>query len=246
VPPPDPASPRRLWPRLLLAGLLALAVVGFFVLYQQGYVTWGELKLHVASWRQQTEENLVLVLLVFCAAYVAVVALSLPIAVPLSLIAGALFGRWLGTAAVSAASTAGATLAFLSSRYVLRDWVRRRFGTLIEPLDRGVERDGAFYLFTLRLIPVVPFWLINLGMGLTPMRVTTYVVVSWAGMLLGTFLYVNVGYELGAQLAEKDSLAGLVSWRLLGALALLGVVPLVLRFVVRWARGRRGRANEER
>ena len=108
--------------------------------------------------------------MVFFAVYVVTVALSLPIAVVLSLVGGALFGRWLGTGVVSVAATAGATLAFLSSRYLLRDWVQRRFARLLGPLNDGVAHDGIFYLFTLRLMPVVPFWLINLGMGLTPMR----------------------------------------------------------------------------
>jgi uncharacterized membrane protein YdjX (TVP38/TMEM64 family) len=134
---------------------------------------------------------------------------------------------------VSVASTAGATLAFLSSRYLLRDWVQRRFARLLRPLNEGVARDGAYYLFMMRLVPAVPFFLINLGMGLTPMRATTFAAVSWAGMLIGTFLYVNVGAEVGTNLAELDSPAGLVSWRLLGSLALLGVVPLLIRLAVR-------------
>src|SRR5207302_5821473 len=111
------------------------------------------------------------------------------------------------------------------SRYVLRDWVQRRFGDRLEPVNRGVEKDGGYYLFALRLVPVVPFFLINLGMGLTPMRVTTFAAVSWLGMLLGTFLYVNAGTEL----ATLDSLADLLSWKVLGSLALLGLTPLAVR-----------------
>lgn len=231
--PPSPA-PSRLWPRLLLLGLIALAITAFYLFGLNDYFSWATVRTNVTTWKQQADENLALVLLAFCAVYVAVVALSLPVAVILSLVAGALFGRWLGTAVVSVCSTTGATLAFLFSRYLLRQWVQRRFGHRLGPLERGIERDGAFYLFTLRLIPVVPFWLINLGMGLTPMRVTTFAAVSWAGMLLGTFLYVN----LGTNLAELESPRGLLSWKVLGSLALLGVVPLLVRFVVRWcARG---------
>jgi uncharacterized membrane protein YdjX (TVP38/TMEM64 family) len=217
----------------VLAGAFVLAVAAFFVLRQEGYVSWAVVKENVAFWKEQTDEHLLLALVVFFVVYVVTVALSLPIAVVLSLIGGALFGRWLGTATVSVAATAGATLAFLSSRYLFRDWVQRRFARLLKPLNDGVARDGVFYLFLLRLMPVVPFWLINLGMGLTPMRTTTFAVVSWAGMLLGTFLYVNVGAEVGTGLAEMDSPTRLVSWQLLGSLALLGVVPLLIRVVVR-------------
>jgi hypothetical protein len=131
---------------------------------------------------------------------------------------------------VSLASTLGATLAFLSSRYILRDWVQRQFGARLGPINRGVEKDGAYYLFTLRLVPVVPFFLINLGMGLTPMRVVPFAAVSWLGMLLGTFLYVNAGTELAA----LDSPAGLLSWQVLLSLALLGVVPLAIRKCIQW------------
>src|SRR5262249_21146405 len=123
-----------------------------------------------------------------------------------------------------------ATLAFLSSCYVLRDWVQRRFGGRLEAINRGVEKDGAYYLFALRLVPVVPFFLINLGMALTPMRVATFAAVSWPGMLLGTFLYVNAGTEL----ATLDSPADLLSWRVLLSLALLGIVPLAIRKLIQW------------
>src|SRR5262245_33891663 len=191
---PPATGPR--WPRWGLAALLVLAVVGFYVLGLHRYFSWEFIRSHLDAWQAQVGENPLLALVVFFWVYVAVTALSLPGAAILTLVAGALFGRWVGTGVVSAASTLGATLAFLSSRYVLRDWVQRRFGDRLEPINRGVEKDGAYYLFTLRLVPVVPFFLINLGMGLTPIRLTTFAAGSWLGMLPGTFLYVNAGTEL--------------------------------------------------
>jgi uncharacterized membrane protein YdjX (TVP38/TMEM64 family) len=171
----------------------------------------------------------------------AVTALSLPVATILTLVGGALFGRGLGTAVVSLASTLGATLAFLLSRYLVRDWVQHRFGERLGPINRGVEKDGAWYLFTLRLLPVVPYFLINLAMGLTPLRVTTFLVVSWLGMLPLTYLYINVGTEL----ASLDSPAGIVSPKVLLALALAGVVPLVLRKLGQWWVRRREEKNAD-
>src|SRR5262249_50072969 len=158
--------------------------------------------------RAQVDEHLLLAVLIFFLVYVAMTALSLPAAAVLTVLAGALFGRWLGTGVVSLASTLGATLAFLSSRYLFRDWVQRRYPDRLRPINEGVAKDGAFSLFTLRLVPVVPFFLINLGMGLTPMRVTTFALVSWLGMLLGTFLYVNAGTAL----ASIDSPKDILSW----------------------------------
>src|SRR5262245_2171029 len=179
--PPPPASPPRTptWPRWLLAAGLLLAVAAFYILGLNRWFTWETIRADVETWKALVEQNLAVSVTVFFLIYVAVTALSLPSATFLTLLAGALFGRWLGTGVASLAATAGATLAFLSSRYLLRDWVRRRFGSRLEAIDRGVERDGAFYLFSLRLVPAVPFFLINLGMGLTPMRVGTFVAVSW-------------------------------------------------------------------
>src|SRR5262249_33433697 len=144
---------------------------------------------------------------IYFALYVAVAALSLPFATLLTLAGGVLFGRWLGTLVVSFASTAGATLAFLASRYLLRDFVQRRFGRWLEPINRGVEADGAYYLLTLRLVPAFPFFVVNALMGLTPMRVGTYWWVSQLGMLPATFLYVNAGAELGQIQSARDVLS---------------------------------------
>ena len=227
APPPAPGGK---WSRLALALGLVLAVVAFYALGLQRFVSWDYIRSHLDGWQLFVEENLLLALVIFFAVYVAVTALSLPVALPLTLVGAALFGRWLGTGVISLGSTLGATLAFLSSRYLLRDWVQRKFAARLEALNRGVERDGAFYLFTLRLIPVVPFFLINLGMGLTPMRVGTYALVSLVGMLPGTFLYVNAGTAL----ATIDSPSGLLSREVLASLALLGVVPLVFRKVIQW------------
>ncbi len=167
--------------------------------------------------------------------YVAVTALSLPGAAILTLAAGAIFGLWRGTLIVSFASTIGASLAFLSSRYLLRDWVKARFGNRIAAIDRGIARDGAFYLLTLRLIPAFPFFLVNLAMGLTAMRLLTFALVSQAGMLLGTLVYVNAGTQLAAIESTRD----ILSPALIGSFVLLGLFPLFAKALVGWWKRRR-------
>ena len=237
-PGPTPAGRSRAG-RWALAVVLVAAVVAFFATSLHRSLTWDAARSHVAGWRAGVDDHPVAAAAVFFAAYVAITALSLPVAAALTLAAGALFGRWAGTGVVSLAATLGATLAFLASRYLFRDWVRSRVADRLGALDRGAGRDGAYYLFALRLVPAVPFFLINLGMGLTSMRLRTFVVVSWAGMLPGAFLYANAG----AALATIDRPADILSPPVLVALALLGLAPLATRLVARRA-GRPGPAGE--
>ncbi|MEX1300511.1 MAG: TVP38/TMEM64 family protein [Desulfotignum sp.] len=157
--------------------------------------------------------------------YITVTALSLPGAAVMTLAGGALFGLVTGTVVISFASTIGATLAFLVSRFLLKNWVQDRFKDKLHAINRGIERDGAFYLFTLRLVPVFPFFIINLVMGLTPIRTIRFYLVSQLGMLPGTLVYVNAG----TQLAQIDSLKDIVSPGLLLSFALLGMFPLLAK-----------------
>ncbi len=166
----------------------------------------------------------------FFAIYVAAAALSIPGALVLTLAAGAMFGFGVGLVIVSFASSIGALLAFLVSRYLLRDVVQRRFGKSLKPIDEGVARDGTWYLLTLRLVPVFPFWLINLLMGLTSIGALRFYVVSQIGMLAGTAVYVNAG----TQLATVESPGDILSPGLLGSLVLLGVFPLLAKAAVGW------------
>jgi uncharacterized membrane protein YdjX (TVP38/TMEM64 family) len=214
--------------RWLLAAVLVLAIAGFYLLGLDRYLSWEYVRAHLDMFQADVQENLAVAVLAFFGIYVALTALSLPAATVLSLLAGTLFGRWLGTAVVILAATAGASLACLTSRYLFQDFVQRRFGSRIEGIHRGVDRDGAYYLFTLRLVPVFPFFLINLGMGLTRMPVRTFAWVSLVGMLPGTFVYVNAGTAL----ASIDSARGILSPGVLISLALLGIVPLALRKLV--------------
>ena len=163
--------------------------------------------------------------LVFFLAYVAVTGLSLPGAAVMTLAGGAIFGLFWGLLLVSFASSLGATLAFLASRFLLRDWVQKRFGDRLRAINAGIEKEGGFYLFTLRLVPVFPFFVINLLMGLTPIRTRTFYWVSQLGMLAGTLVYVNAG----TQLAKIDSLAGILSPALIGSFVLLGIFPLLAK-----------------
>ncbi len=180
--------------------------------------------------------------LVFLAAYVAVAALSLPGAVPMTLLAGAVFGLGWGTLIVSFASSIGATLAFLASRGLLAGWVQSRFGDRLAALHEGIARDGAYYLFTLRLVPVLPFVVINLAMGVTRLRTWTFYWVSQLGMLAGTLVYVNAGTQLGG----ITSLSGIVSPGVLGSLVLLGVFPWIARQGVDLLRARQVYAGHRR
>ena len=166
----------------------------------------------------------------FFAAYVLVTALSLPFATLLTLLAGALFGLWPGVLLVSFASSLGATLAMLIARYALSGWVMRKFGSRMDIINQGIAKDGAFYLLALRLTPVVPFFVVNLLMGLTKMKALTFYVVSQLGMLALTVVYVNAG----TQLAALTSLSGIASPMLLGSLALAGLAPLAFKKLMPW------------
>jgi uncharacterized membrane protein YdjX (TVP38/TMEM64 family) len=157
--------------------------------------------------------------------YILATSLSLPVAAIMSLAGGALFGLLRGTVIVSFASTIGAALACFVSRFVLRDWVQGKFGDRLKTVNAGIDREGPFYLFTLRLIPVFPFWLINLLMGLTKMPLRTFYWVSLVGMIPGTIVYVNAGRELG----KLDSLSGILSPGLILSFTLLGLFPLITK-----------------
>lgn len=168
--------------------------------------------------------------------YVLVTSLSLPGAAVMTLAGGAVFGLATGTIIVSFASTIGATLACIVSRYLLQDWVQSRFGDKLTTINEGLEKEGAFYLFTMRLIPAFPFFLINLAMGLSKLPVTTFYWVSQLGMLPGTIVYVNAGKELG----KIDSLGSILSPSLLISFALLGVLPITLKKLIALYRRKRG------
>jgi pyruvate/2-oxoglutarate dehydrogenase complex dihydrolipoamide dehydrogenase (E3) component/uncharacterized membrane protein YdjX (TVP38/TMEM64 family) len=221
--------------RLLVVGVFIVAAVVFFAAGGQRYFSFENLKAQQAALEAWREAYPWQSGLVFFAVYVAFTSLSLPAASLLTLLAGAIFGLGWGVLIVSFASAIGATLAMLAARFVLRDWVQERFRAQLQGVNRGVEKEGAFYLFTLRLIPAVPFFLINLAMGLTPIRVWTYYWVSQVAMFPATVLYVNAG----TQLARLDSLRGILSWQLIGAFVLLGLFPLAAKRVVDFVAARR-------
>jgi uncharacterized membrane protein YdjX (TVP38/TMEM64 family) len=161
--------------------------------------------------------------LVFFSLYVVIATTSLPGGAVLTMLAGALFGAVSGALLVSFASSIGATFAFLISRYVLGDWVRARFGRALRTIDQGIERDGALYLFMVRLVPAIPFMLVNIGMGLTRIRTFTYYWVSQAGMLAGTLLFANAGKRL----SEVHSPSDVLSPQIVAAFLILALLPLL-------------------
>jgi pyruvate/2-oxoglutarate dehydrogenase complex dihydrolipoamide dehydrogenase (E3) component/uncharacterized membrane protein YdjX (TVP38/TMEM64 family) len=214
--------------KLLIVALLAALVVAFFAFDLGRFLSLDYIKSRQAEFTALAAAGPLAVGGAFFAIYVAVCALSLPGAAIMTLAAGAIFGLVTGTVIVSFASAIGATLALLTSRYLLRDSVQAKFGARLADMDRGIERDGAFYLFTLRLVPIFPFFIINLLMGLTKMKALTFWWVSQLGMLAGTIVYVNAG----TQLAKIDSLRGILSPALIGSFVLLGIFPLVAKKVV--------------
>ena len=221
--------------RLLLLAVIAAVIVAFFALGGREWLTLERLQEARDSLRAFVSADPVRAGLLFGAAYVAVVALSLPGAAVMTLAAGALFGLAGGVILTSLSSTTGATLAMLSARFVARDWVARRFPKAVEAVDGGVERDGALYLLSLRLAPVFPFFLVNLAMGLTKMPVARYTLLTMIGALPGTIAYVAAGTAL----ASLDSLGDVLSPGLLGAFLALALLPLAGKATSGWLQRRR-------
>jgi pyruvate/2-oxoglutarate dehydrogenase complex dihydrolipoamide dehydrogenase (E3) component/uncharacterized membrane protein YdjX (TVP38/TMEM64 family) len=235
--------------RLLVVALVVLAFAVFLALGGPRYFTFENLKAQQAALEEWRALHPRQALAAFFALYIAFTSASLPAAALLTILAGAIFGLGWGVLLVSFASAIGATVAMLAARFVLRDWVQARFGAQLRGINQGVEREGGFYLFTLRLIPGVPYFLINLAMGLTPIRTWTYYWVSQLAMFPATVIYVNAG----TQLARLDSPAGILSWQLISAFVLLAFFPLLAkkaielfkarRVYARWPRPRRFERN---
>lgn len=214
--------------KIVIVLFIIAAVVSFFFFDLDTALTLESIKANQAELIELRDSAPLMASLVFFSVYVLGTALSLPGAAIMTLAGGALFGLAWGFVLISFASAIGATLAFLVSRYLLRETVQKRFGDKLTAINTGVEREGAFYLFTLRLVPVFPFFLINILMGLTPIKTWSFYWVSQLGMLAGTLVYINAG----TQLAQIDSLAGILSPGLLFSFALLGVFPLVAKKII--------------
>jgi len=222
--------------KALLVLFAVSALVSYFVFDLGQYLSLENFKAQQAEILAAKNAHPLIFIAGFFLTYVTITGLSIPGAAIMTLIAGALFGLVIGVVVVSFASTIGATLAFLGSRYVLRDWVQSKFGERLKAIDDGLAKDGAFYLFTLRLIPVFPFFVINLLMGLTRIRTWTFFWVSQLGMLAGTIVYVNAG----TQISQVESTAGLLSPTLIGSFVLLALFPWAARGLLAVVNSRRG------
>lgn len=218
--------------KLGVVGAIVILVTIFFALDFDQYLTLEQLRTSQAEFAGWFEQWPIAISAAFFAFYVLVTALSLPGAAIMTIAAGALFGLWLGMLLVSFASAIGATLAFLLARFLFHDTVQERFGDRLKAINEGIKRDGAFYLFTLRLVPVFPFFIINLVMALTPIRTWTYYWISQVGMLPGTLVYVNAG----TQLASIESTSDILSPELIFSFVLLGIFPWLAKGIARVVR----------
>ena len=214
--------------KLLLATLIAIVLILLLFFDVHHYLTLEYLKSSKDKLDVYYQDNPLLVLGTYFVIYLASTAFSLPGAAVLSLAGGALFGLTAGTLVVSFASTIGATLAMLIARVLLRDWVQNRFASQMTTINSGMIKEGPFYLFTLRLLPAVPFFVINLVMGLTPLRTVTFFWVSQLGMLPATLVYVNAGSELG----KIQSIDDILSPQLIISFVLLGIFPLLVKKIL--------------
>ena len=221
--------------KILLALVIIAAIVAAVMFDVTQYLNLDTLKAQQTRVNGWFETEPLLTFAIYFVAYVLVTALSIPGATILTLGAGAIFGLGWGVLLASFASSVGALLAFLSARFLLKDWVQSKFGQRLEAINRGVKRDGAFYLLSLRLVPIFPFFVINLALGLTQIRTWTFYWVSQVGMLLGTVVYVNAG----TQLAEIEQVGDVVSADLIGAFVLLGIFPLIAKWLLTAIKRRR-------
>jgi len=224
----------NLLPKISLLVVFAVVVGLFFVFDLSQYFTLQFVQSQRQSFIDYYQQHQLLTIAVYMLIYIAVTALSLPGATIMTLAGGGVFGLVNGAIIISFASTIGATVAFLMSRYVLRDSIQNKFGDKLAAVNEGIQKDGAFYLFTLRLLPIFPFFLINLLMGITSISSARFYWVSQLGMLPGTLVYVNAG----DQLASITSVSGILSPSLILSFALLGLFPLLAKKLVEYFKGR--------
>jgi uncharacterized membrane protein YdjX (TVP38/TMEM64 family) len=229
--------------KFALIGLIALMVGLFYSLGLGEYLNLAYIQHSRDAFQDLYDSSPFALSSLYMGLYILVTALSLPGAAVLTLAGGYLFGFVVGTILVSFASTLGATLACVVARFLLREWVEKKFGEKLAVINRGIEKEGSFYLFTLRLIPVFPFFMINLVIGLTKMRLRAFYWVSQVGMLPGTMVYVNAGKELG----KIESLSGILSPTLILSFVVLGLFPLTVKKLMAWYRLRfRDARDDER
>lgn len=214
--------------KIALVAFIVVVIAVFMIFDLNKYLTLDYLKASRTQFNQLYVVHPLAVITIYMVGYICATALSLPGATVLTLAGGALFGLVKGSIIISFASTIGATLACLVSRYLLRGWVQKKFSDTLMVINRGIAREGGFYLFTLRLVPIFPFFMINLAMGLTRMRVSQFYWISQLGMLPGTLVYVNAGRELG----KINSLSGILSPGLIISFIILGLFPFVVKKIV--------------
>ncbi|MFT6927573.1 MAG: putative membrane protein YdjX (TVP38/TMEM64 family) [Psychromonas sp.] len=209
--------------------IVILAFIALCCVFEFNHLlTLENAKIYQAQLSEYINNNFLLASVLFFVLYTVSTALSIPGSIILTLLGAALFGFWWSLLLVSFASSIGATIAFLFSRYLLRDWVQRRFSGKLQAINLGIKKDGTLYLLTLRLIPIFPFFIINLLMGLTPMSAKKYYLFSQLGMLPTTIVFLNTG----TQLADINSLSGLLSPSVLMSLVVLGLLPLISKFII--------------
>jgi uncharacterized membrane protein YdjX (TVP38/TMEM64 family) len=227
--------------KIVILIIIVFLIVAVKVFHLDQYLTLSYLKESLDKLKALYENHRLMVIAGYFIVYVLTTSLSIPGASPLSIAGGALFGFWVTTLVVSFASTIGATLACFVSRSLLRDWIQNKFADKIAKVNEGIEKEGAFYLFTLRLIPVFPFWMINLVMGLTKMSLFKFYWVSQIGMLPGTMVYVNAGKEL----AKIESIKGILSPSLIISFALIGIFPITVKKLVALYRSRMKKTTDD-
>ena len=225
--------------KIILIILIAALITAFFLFDLGQYLNLAYIKAKQAEIDAFYQANPMPAALSFFSMYILVTGLSLPGAAIMSLIGGAIFGLIWGTVLVSFAAPMGATLAFLASRYIFRDVIQRKFARQLKPLNEGIEKEGGFYLFTLRLVPAFPFFIINLVMGLTHIRTITFFLVSQIGMLPGTIVFINAG----TQLAKISAISDILSFNLIASFILLGLFPLLAKKTVDFIQARRHRTD---
>ncbi len=214
--------------RIFVALLIVIAIGCYFAFDLGRFAGLEYVQSRLAVLQAFTQENPALAVLAYFSFYVVMAAFSIPGGLMMTLLGGALFGVLWGTVIVSFASSVGATFALLVARGLLGDWVQERHGDKLEPINRGIRKDGGFYLFSIRMVPLFPYFMVNLLISLTPIKVIPYYVATQTGMLLATAVFVNAG----AELARITSLSGLVSGPVLFSIALVGLLPLLARFIV--------------